>query len=165
MRKNIIMSSLGVLLLVTFLFTAITYADSRFYNFSKPGNVKEEKIKTEIDDSLSKFENEVDTDVAKAHNISLKDYDKIDFNKLFDKNNKEYSSLRNIVMNIIHSQANGDIKPSLYLSKDKKEAYMLEKKNDGTNCLYTLKDSNGWKVVDTNKKPGKYFTSELDSNK
>ena len=159
--KSVITTIFIIILIISVSVSAVYYiirkADKKHSSSNEPENPKdEERVKQETDIKMFEFYYEVDKDIADTFSISLGKYEKIDDKDLFDKQNDIWSkTLLDSFMGIILAQSYGDIKPSIYLQEGKKKGYILEKKSDGTNCLYVIEYDKEWKVVRTDKKTGK----------
>lgn len=113
---------------------------------------------------LDRFLRGIDMEIADSFDISLDDYTKAEIKSLISKQNEiYYHSLLSVQSRVISKQNRGDYMPSIYLSKDGKSGYILEKKADGTNCLYEMVYENEWKTVKSDKKPGKQMASNTEN--
>jgi len=166
-KKRLILFITSVFLLSL---ASVSYAkdiNKTFFNFKVPQNATEEKIEKEVDTKMVEFKQKVDDDIFNTFNLPSEEYEAIDVNMLLDDGSIEYNALKDLLISICVEQKVGDILPSIYLSKENRnEGYICEKKNDGTNIIYTIKretndkinanDTNDtkWVIENTEKKSG-----------
>jgi len=108
--------------------------------------------------------NTITEDFLKTHNIKVNGYKYMPIRKFSpDKENltSEQKSLQNIVQNIAEDQIGGDWSPIIYINKETKKGYALEKKLSGTNKLHFLsyeEVSQKWNVTESIDKKGSDLT-------
>lgn len=108
---------------------------------------------------------DVDKDVADSFQLSLADLKKVDEQSLIDQQQQEEqndSTLLGVLARIRRTLDYGDIIPSVYLKQDGENGYVLQKKADGTNYLYTIAYNQGWDIVKTDSAPGKKMSKVID---
>ncbi len=158
MKKNLLII-VSVSILTCLLVVAGVCANSGYIAFKEPQNEFEENIKNEIDAKQLKFKTDVYLDVSSSFGIDLDEYTEID---PFSEEDTKYETLSEILFDTMKSQSFGDIRPYAYISKrNPNECIILEKKQDGTNYMYTLKFDKVWSNVKTDSNEGKVF-SEFD---
>lgn len=87
------------------------------------------------------FINKITNDFVKTHSLNLNDYSLFDIRELNvtkDNLQAKEQSLLNISLEITKNQSFIDCSPIFYLDKLKNKGYVLEKKLNGMNNLYTL---------------------------
>ncbi|ODA41627.1 Regulatory sensor-transducer, BlaR1/MecR1 family [Desulfosporosinus sp. BG] len=117
----------------------------------------------------SNFMQDVEKDIADSFNLSLEDLNKVDEKPLYGQQEDPYASTMLGVLNQVRrTQGYGDIKPSVYLKQDGKSGYILAKKVDGINYLYTIAYNQGWAIDKTDTVQGKAIalnnTGESEKN-
>lgn len=113
---------------------------------------------------LDKYLKGIDLEVADSFGISLDKYTKAEDKSLISKQNEiYYGSLLRVQGRIMNDLSRGDFKPGIYLSEDGKSGYVFQKKADGTNCSYEIVYDNEWKIIKTDKKPGKQVVPKSES--
>ncbi|MEQ6375741.1 DUF3888 domain-containing protein [Bacillaceae bacterium S4-13-56] len=131
-------------------------------NFIHQGD-KEEKI-------VEKFYQDAITDIKNSFNLDLNTYEQYTYDQLFYKAEvqKDYKPLLDIVENIIVNILNPETKapyknvidPVTYIKDNK--GFILFKRADGTNVVYTVEKKDGkWQVIDKKTKQGKQMKKEL----
>ena len=104
--------------------------------------------------------NTITQDFIKTHNIKVGGYKYIsmkEFHPYKDNLTTEKKSLLNIVKNIAEEQMMGDWAPIIYIDKEKKKGYALEKKLSGMNKLHLLsydQTSKQWNMTEDIDKMG-----------
>ncbi|MGI8382568.1 hypothetical protein ACR0S4_28790 [Priestia megaterium] len=104
--------------------------------------------------------NTITHDFIKTHNIKVVGYKYIpmkEFHPYKDNLTTEKKSLLNIVKNIAEEQMMGDWAPIIYIDKEKKKGYALEKKLSGMNKLHLLsydQTSKQWNMTEDVDKMG-----------
>jgi len=86
------------------------------------------------------------------------DFDEFEFFRAVEVSNSKVSdSLKDIVVAAMDAQEEGDIMPFVYVDELAAEAYILEKKADGTNyaTLIVLDGDGNWEVKEKGEKKGK----------
>ncbi|TKC15661.1 DUF3888 domain-containing protein [Robertmurraya kyonggiensis] len=140
----------------------INPAGVKAIDFRHKGDKEAERVK--------KFYQDTITDIKKSFNLNLDSYAPYTYNQLLyeSEKQKEYKSLSEIVEKIIADIPYDEIKPPLKnvikpitFIKDNK-GYILLKRADGTNEVYTLEKIDGnWQVMDKKIKQGKKMKKEL----
>lgn len=103
---------------------------------------------------------EVDKDVAASFGLSLAELKKADEQSLIDQQEDPYAStLLGVRAQVMRTMDYGDIMPSVYLQPDGQSGYVLEKKADGTNYLYTIAYNQEWAIVKTDSAPGQKMST------
>ncbi len=111
------------------------------------------------------FLQEVDKDVAGSFGLSLVDLKKADEQTLIDQQEDSYAStLLDVLAQVRRTLDYGDIRPSVYLTQDGQNGYVLQKKADGTNHLYTIAYDQEWAIVTTDSAPGRKMSKVIDEN-
>lgn len=139
----------------------VAYADPLNYvSFTEPQNQFEQEIKQEIEQRLTRFKNEVDSDILSSSDLSLDGYTLIDNQTFYtDETYKPVAIL--ISKEVIMQQENGDIIPSVYINGD--NGYVLEKKADGTNHIYYFEfnqEEQKWQLEKIHSAQGKVMLPE-----
>jgi len=104
--------------------------------------------------------NTITQDFVKTHNIKVNNYAYIPMRELHphkDNLTSEKKSLLTIVKNIAEEQMMGDWAPIIYVDKENKKGYALEKKLSGINKLHLLsydETSKQWKMSEDVDKMG-----------
>jgi hypothetical protein len=134
----------------------------KIINFEHNGDEWEQKIE--------RFKKELLDDIIKSFNLDLtyfKMYDDRQLEYLAEQVNGNFGSIHKINEEIV-SEINKDIKPPYknfinpftFVNDDK--AYILFKKADGTNFVYSLiKKDNNWVIIKKESKQGKVMPREL----
>ena len=131
-------------------------------NYEHKGDEWEQKIK--------KFNNDVLMDIQKTFNLDLNGYQKYESRQIFyqaeqDRNLKQLANFNeDIVINVLNKEFTPPHKnvtePFTFVKDDK--AYIVYKKADGTNILYTLrKENSNWVIIKKETKQGKVMPKEL----
>lgn len=103
---------------------------------------------------------EVDKDVAATFGLSLAELQKVDEEPLYDQQEDPYvSTLLGVLAQVRRTQGYGDIMPSAYLQQDGQSGYILAKKADGANYLYTIAYNQGWAIVKTDSAQGQKMST------
>ncbi len=106
------------------------------------------------------FLQEVDKDVAASFGLSLAEMKKVDEQSLIDQQEDPYvSTLLRVSAQVMRTMDYGDIMPSAYLQQDGQSGYVLEKKADGTNFLYTIAYNQEWAIVKTDSAQGQKMST------
>ncbi|MGN8842487.1 hypothetical protein ACTNDN_06640 [Niallia sp. HCP3S3_B10] len=85
------------------------------------------------------FINKITNDFVKTHSLNLNEYSLFDIRELNNESlQAKEQSLLNISLEITKNQSFIDCSPIYYLNKLKSKGYVLEKKLNGMNNLYTL---------------------------
>lgn len=140
----------------------INPAGVKAIEFNHKGDKDEEKVKQFYQDTI--------TDIIKSFNLKMDTYLPYTYNQLLYKSEKEkeYKQLADIVEKISANISFTDIKPPLknvirpvtFIKETK--GYILFKRADGTNEVYTLEKKDGtWQVIDKKSKQGKVMKKEL----
>jgi len=104
--------------------------------------------------------NAITQDFIETHNIKVDDFTYIPMREFFphkDNLTSEQKSLQNIVKNIAEEQIMGDWAPIIYIDKENKKGYALEKRLSGMNKLHLLsydETSKQWKMTEDVDKMG-----------
>jgi hypothetical protein len=134
----------------------------KIINFEHKGDEWEQKIE--------QFNKELLNDIIKTFNLDLTYFKKYEYRQLeylAEQGNDNFVSIHNIIEEIV-KELNKDIKPPYknfinpftFVKDDK--AYILFKKADGTNFVYTFKkNDNTWIVIKKESKQGKKMPKEL----
>lgn len=105
---------------------------------------------------------EVDKDVAATFGLPLAELKKVDEQPLYDQQDDPYAStMLGVLAQVRRTQDYGDIMPSVYL-QDGQNGYVLEKKADGTNYLYTIAYDQEWAIVKTDSALGQKMSKVID---
>lgn len=109
------------------------------------------------------FINKITNDFVKTHSLNLNEYSLFDIRGLNNESlQTKEQSLLNISLEITKNQSFIDCSPIFYLDKLKSKGYVLEKKLNGMNNLYTLtydETNKNWIVT---KKTNKMGTDLVD---
>ncbi|MDO0823869.1 M56 family metallopeptidase [Desulfosporosinus nitroreducens] len=106
---------------------------------------------------------DVDKDIAGSFQLSLADLKKVDEQPLYDQQEEQSdSTLLGVLSQVRRTLDYGDIKPSAYLKQDGQSGYILQKKADGTNHLYTIAYKQGWAIIKTDSAPGQKMSKVID---
>jgi len=109
------------------------------------------------------FLQDVDKDIAGSFQLSLTDLKKVDVQPLYDQQEEQYAStMLGVLSQVRRTQDYGDINPSVYLKQDGQSGYVLEKKADGTNHLYSIAYNQGWAIIKTDSAPGQKMSKVID---
>lgn len=134
----------------------------KIINFEHQGDEWEQKIE--------QFKKELLDDIIKSFNLDLTHFQKYDYRQLeylAEQGNSNFVSIHKINEEIV-IELNKDIKPPYknfinpftFVKDDK--AYILFKKADGTNFVYSLiKKDNNWVIIKKKSKQGKVMPREL----
>lgn len=100
---------------------------------------------------LAQQREEIVNEFAQMYHLSLDQYDYVE--------NVQYAvgeqELFKIVSNIVFKQGIGSYHPYVYLSKDRSQGYIFEKKKDGYSILYVLiKEDGKWIIKEVKEKQG-----------
>ncbi|WP_245799427.1 DUF3888 domain-containing protein [Sporosarcina newyorkensis] len=127
---------------------------------------KGDKLEKEIND----FYKSTLTDIKKSFNFNLKPFSSYTYNQLQYQSeiNDDFKSLFNIAEEIVtdillpeRKIPNKNVIDPVNFIKDN-TGYMLFKKSDGTNVIYTVQKNNGnWIVIDNSSKKGKKMDYKL----
>ena len=104
--------------------------------------------------------NAITQDFIETHNIKVDGFKYIPMREFFphkDNLTSEQKSLQNIVKNIAEEQIMGDWAPIIYIDKENKKGYALEKRLSGMNKLHLLsydETSKQWKMTEDVDKMG-----------
>ncbi|MBO8157175.1 MAG: hypothetical protein H0Z32_12000 [Bacillaceae bacterium] len=142
----------AVAVMLALLIGSSVYADPEkgSRSFEVPTTPEEQQIKEKIDQANNEFRQKVLDDIKKSFSLQGSDFKEARSELLNDQNFKEF---RWVYMEVVKNQEEGDIMPVLYYNQN--QAYILEKKSDGTNVMYTLKkDSSEWVIADKKVSPG-----------
>ncbi|MBA2873404.1 hypothetical protein [Thermaerobacillus caldiproteolyticus] len=123
----------------------------------------------EWEQKMEKFKNEVLMDIQKTFNLDLNAYQKYEYEQLrYQAEQGKFMKLAKINEDIVINELNKEIKPPYknviypmtFIKGD--EAFILYKKADGTNVLYTLRKKNdNWLILNKETKEGKEMAKEL----
>lgn len=167
--KRISVKSTVILLVICLLAVACGFFTSGYTREkifgAKPGeSARDLRQQNEMAQKVAAFLDEMDAQVAEAFDISLKDCSKVEDDTLNDQQQAQFKSLRERYFEVVREQQQGDIRPSIYIYKDDAlKGFILEKKADGTDCIYRLtQENNQWKSGKVDKKPGKPPVLEKD---
>jgi len=106
---------------------------------------------------------DVDKDIAGSFQLSLADLKKVDEQPLYDQQEEQSdSTLLGVLAQVRRTLDYGDIKPSAYLKQDGQSGYILQKKADGTNHLYTIAYNQGWAIIKTDSAQGQKMSKVID---
>lgn len=106
---------------------------------------------------------DVDKDIAGSFQLSLTDLKKVDVQPLYDQQEEQYAStMLGVLSQVRRTQDYGDINPSVYLKQDGQSGYVLEKKTDGTNHLYSIAYNQGWAIIKTDSAQGQKMSKVID---
>jgi len=113
--------------------------------------------------AYSTFRQDVDKDIAGSFQLSLADLKKVDEHSLYDQQEEQYAStMLGVLSQVRRTQDYGDINPSVYLKQDGQSGYVLEKKADGTNHLYSIAYNQGWAIIKTDSAQGQKMSKVID---
>ncbi|QHE52832.1 hypothetical protein [Pontibacillus sp. HMF3514] len=136
--------------------------DERGHSFTVPSNQEEKEIKDKVDKANKKFMKDVKDDIVATHNINLQGYKEKDLHEVYNSEG-DLNKIAPALGEIMKKQERGDVKPILYVKNNK--AVILEKKNDGTNHVYTLKLKNdAWEIDNKKHLKGKKIKHPLNKN-
>ncbi|EST55089.1 hypothetical protein T458_10500 [Brevibacillus panacihumi W25] len=125
------------------------YGTQTYIFFKEPRNEREEKISQEIDQMLIEQRKRIDSTIEEAFGLDLEEYERKDVTEMWIK--KEPRPLLTLVNSIMDKQQNGDMKPSVYISKlDDTKGYILENKVESY-VLYIieLNKEGDWNITKT----------------
>lgn len=149
-----------IIMLFAFILVLCTAAIGGVYALEQKSEVSQ-AVKKQIDNQVNQFLAKVDEDVQQSFNLNLAGYEKIDRKALFQDKKAYEKSLRSVYMEVIMNQSDGDILPQLYVNAQQNTGYILEKKADGQNVLYTIQKEDGeWRMVDTQEATGNVIEFE-----
>lgn len=154
MNKKLFFSILVVAILIVGA-SIVGATEKNYFSFSTPSTEKEIAIKEMIDKRVSDFKDAVDQDIKDSFDVKLEDFKKIHQKTIMT--DEKYKDLKSIFLDILFKQNQGDVIPSVYVNETEGSGYILEKSVDGTNTIYIIEYSNGWKLSETLSRTGTYI--------